>query len=102
MKIAVASDTPDIKAEVSMHGARAAFYLVFDDTGNPVGEMENPFASIERGAGPRVAGFLADAGIGVVVAGQFGPRFESALEETGIKIHRKTGTIKDVVRQLIG
>lgn len=99
MKIAVASDTPDTNAEVSMHGARAAFYFVFDDTGNLIRKLENTFASIERGAGPRVADLLADAGIDEVVAGEFGPRFETALEDIGIKIHRKAGTIKEVVKQ---
>jgi predicted Fe-Mo cluster-binding NifX family protein len=102
VKIAVASDTSNMNAEVSMHGARAAFYLVFDDTGNLIRKLDNPFASIQRGAGPRVAGFLADAGIDTVVAGEFGPRFETELEGIGIKILRKAGTVKDVVKKLTG
>jgi predicted Fe-Mo cluster-binding NifX family protein len=100
--MAVASDTSNTNAKISMHGARAAFYLVYDDMGNLTRKLKNPFASIGHGAGPRVAGFLADAGIGEVVAGEFGPRFETELEDIGIKIQRKTGIIKDVVKQLTG
>ena len=46
MKIAVASDTPDTNAEVSMHGARAAFYFVFDDTGNLIRKLETPLTRL--------------------------------------------------------
>ena len=100
MKIAIASDKSDINGDVSMHGARAAFYLVFDDAGKLDRTLENPFASIERGAGPRVADFLADSDVDEVVAGDFGSRFEVHLEDLGIKTRRNTGNISDVVKQL--
>lgn len=100
MKIAIASDKPDVNAEVSKHGARAAFYLIFNDSGNLDQKLENPFASIERGAGPRVASFLADNGVDEVVAEDFGSRFEIHLEDLGIKIRRDTGNISDVVKQM--
>lgn len=100
MKIAIASDTSDVNADVSMHGARAAFYLIFDDTGNLDQTLENPYASIERGAGPQVANFLADRGVDELVTGDFGSRFEMHLEDLGIRSRRETGKISDVVKQM--
>lgn len=100
MKIAIASDTADVNADVSIHGARAAFFLIFDDSGNLDQKLENPFASIERGAGPRVASFLADNGVDEIVAGDFGSRFEIHLEDLGIKIRCDTGNISNVIKQM--
>ena len=102
MKIAIASDKADINADVSMQGARAAYYLVFDDSGNLDQALENSFASADRGAGPRVASFLADSGVDEVVAGDFGSRFEMHLEDLGIRSRRETGKISDVVKQMTG
>lgn len=101
MRIAVAADSPDLNINVSMHGARAAFYLIFDDAGNLAEQVENPFTSIERGAGPRTAKFLADKGVNTVIAGEFGGRFAMGLEDRGIKIIKAAGIISDVTKEMI-
>ena len=102
MKIAIASDKSDVDADVSMHGARATYYLIYDDSGNLGQKLENPFATIDRGAGPQVASFLADSGVEEVVAGDFGSRFEMHLEDLGIKTTRHVGKISDAIKHMTG
>lgn len=101
MRIAVAADSPDLNINVSMHGARAALYLIFDDAGNLAEQVENPFTSIERGAGPHTAKFLADKNVKKVIAGEFGPRFVMGLEDRGIKVIRSTDIISEVIKEVI-
>ena len=101
MKIAIAADTADIDSAVSSHGARAGFYFIFDGSGNLDEILENPLASIGHGAGSRVADLLADKGVNTVIAGDFGPRFESGLAEHGITTKRNDGTISRVLREFI-
>ena len=99
MRIAVAAMTPDIDSEIAMHGARAPCYLLFDNRGALLEAISNPFSGIDRGAAPRVAALLADRGVTLVAAGDFGPRFVTELERSGIEIVQRKGPVADAVRQ---
>jgi predicted Fe-Mo cluster-binding NifX family protein len=95
MKIAVAADIADPHAQVSRHAARAACYLVFDATGQQVGAIQNPFKDYDRAVGIRVADFLADQGIGIVVAANFGTGFTDALTSKGVRMIVHDGSIAE-------
>jgi predicted Fe-Mo cluster-binding NifX family protein len=101
MRIAVAAITMDIDSEVAKHGARAPCYLVFDDRGVLSESINNPYSRVDRAAAPQVSALLADRGITMVAAGDFGPRFVAELEQRGIDIARRSGPVSDVVQQLI-
>lgn len=102
MTIAIAATAPELNGQVAMHGARAPFYLLFDERGDMLEVLANPVVQAEGGAAPQAALFLADRGVTQLAAGDFGSRFISELEERGIDHARVSGLISDVVAELIG
>jgi predicted Fe-Mo cluster-binding NifX family protein len=100
MKFAIATMLPGVNAEVSAHGARARYYLLYDDRGNLQQQVSNPFADIARGAAVPVAALLADRGVTLLAAGDFGPRFITELRARGIDQVRQTGSV-ETARQLL-
>lgn len=101
MKIAIASTGKDLESEVSPVAGRAPYYLIFDQSGNLVETIKNPFAVGGGGAGFGVTKMLADKGISLVVAGHFGGNMRMALEEKGIKYMEKQGKVKDILRDIL-
>lgn len=101
MKIAIASEGKDVNAQVSQHAARTPYYLVFDENGKMVAVLNNPYSSAERGAGPRAADFLAQQGISIVIAADFGGRFSDELETAGVQQVQKTGIVLDVIGDVL-
>jgi len=91
MKIAIAADAPNIDTDVAAHAARAPYYLIFNADGRLYAAPANPVVASGQGAGPAAAQFLAGQGVGLVVAGEFGPRFLDALEEHGINMRKRPG-----------
>jgi predicted Fe-Mo cluster-binding NifX family protein len=49
-----------------------------------------------------VAQFLADKGVGKLIAGEFGSRFVSELEEKGIDYAWMNGLVSDAIKALTG
>jgi len=102
MKIAVAADTTNTDAPVSMHAARAPCYLVYNENGELLDTITNPYHSVERGAAPRVTQLLQEYQINALVAGEFGGRFIDLLEEKSIAAVTAQGpankAVKDAVR----
>jgi predicted Fe-Mo cluster-binding NifX family protein len=101
MKIAMAAMTPNVNSYVAKHSARAPFYLLFDGQGEMLEVVSNPFSGVDRGAAPQAARLLANKGVTLLEAADFGPRFVSELEEKGIDHIQRTGPVSDIVRQLI-
>ena len=101
MTIAIAATAPELDGQIAMHGARAPFYLLFDERGNMLEVLANPVVQAKGGAAPQAALFLADKGVTLLAAGDFGNRFISELEERGIGHARMSGLISDVIVELI-
>ena len=100
MTIAIAATAPEVDSQVAMHGARAPFYLLFDEQGNMLEVLTNPVVQAEGRAAPQAALFLADKGVTLLAAGDFGNRFVSELEERGISHSLVSGMIADVIMEL--
>ncbi len=98
--IAVATNDSGSEATVSEKAGRAVYFLFFDVNGNFLAAEKNPFTSISGGAGPKVAGFLADKGVTLVVAGEFGTKMERALSSYKIKHILQTGVANEVVQAI--
>lgn len=96
-RIAIASEGKDIDSEISLRGARAPYYLIFENK-KLIETIKNPFAIGSGGAGWSVAYMLADKKIDLVVAGRFGPNMEFALKEKKIKFKEMSGKIKDTIK----
>ena len=101
MTIAIGATAPELNGQIAMHGARAPFYLLFDEQGNMLEVLTNPVVQAEGGAAPQAALFLADKGVTLLAAGDFGSRFVSELEEKGIGHAQMSGLIADVIVELI-
>ena len=95
MKIAIASEGKDEKAEISSRGGRAPYYLIFEDK-KLIESIKNPFATGSGGAGFSVAYMLADKKVDLVIAGKVGGNMVSALKEKGIKFKEKSGKIESI------
>ena len=100
MKIVIASDGKTTDDFVSEKGARAPYYLFFED-GELVETMKNPFAVGGGGAGWSVAHTHAEKGVELVVAGAFGKNLETALSQKDIRTLSASGKIiKDVLKEV--
>ena len=101
MKIAVAAMASKEYAQIAVHSARAPYFLLFDEQGQMLEVVSNPVAQTDRGAAPRSALLLADKGVTLLAAGDFGPRFVAELEQRGIDHIQCSGQVSDIVRQFI-
>ncbi len=101
MKIAVATESNEPSSHVSTQGARALYFLLFNEDGNLNEILENPFMNNEKYVGPSVATMLFKMGVNKVIAGRFGPKFKEALEENQIACIENTGVAVHVVNGLI-
>ena len=101
MKIAVASMGQTKDSAISQQAARTHFFLFFDDKGNFFETVENAAKNKSRNAGPSAASFLADNGVTLVIAEDFGSKMKQVLEEHHIKYIEKTGVAHNVVKTII-
>jgi len=99
--IAVAAFKKTESSQIYDQAGRAPYYLIFDKRGNLLEVISNPFREAARGAGPKVADLLASKNVSVVVAGNFGHKMKSALDEKGIDHNEASGIVKNVVDDLI-
>jgi predicted Fe-Mo cluster-binding NifX family protein len=75
----------DLSTEVGAHFGRSPrFILVRGGAELSVQAIENPNVEAAHGAGPATASLLIREGVTAVVAGQFGPKAETALRAGGI------------------
>ena len=100
MKIAIAATSSETEAQVSMHGARTAYSLFYDNESGLIEAFSDHVSQAEGGAGAQAAAFLSSRGVDKVVAGDFGPKFRAELESGDIACVEKTGTVSEVVAEL--
>ncbi len=93
MRIAVAALGKKQSSEIGDQAGRAPFYLIFDESGTLLETLKNPFSRGGGGAGFGVAKMLADRQASVAVAGEFGQKMTSALEERGLRAYKYKGTV---------
>lgn len=102
MSIAIAATAPERDGQIAMHGARAPFYLLFDERGDMLEAAANPVVQVAGGAAPKAAQFLEEKGVTLLAAGDFGETFITELEERGIHHAQLSGSISDAIAELIG
>ncbi len=101
MKIAVATTCPEKDAAISQQAGRTPFFLFFDDKGNLLEAIENPAKDQYGGISRSISLFLADKGVTLVIAGDFGSKMKEALEEHHIQYVKKTGAAYNAVQTII-
>jgi predicted Fe-Mo cluster-binding NifX family protein len=100
MKIAVATQTKKEDAAISTQAGKSPFYIMFDENGDVLETMKNPFSVGGGGAGFGVAKMLGDKGVTHVAGGKFGSNMTGALKERSIQVYEMEGTAKDAVSRI--
>jgi predicted Fe-Mo cluster-binding NifX family protein len=101
MKIAVAAIGKDETSEVSPRSGRSKFYLIFNERGELLEVISNPFSRGGGGAGFGVAKMLADKDVDIVIGGAFGGNMEDILRARGLRYYEMSGTVKESLMRLI-
>jgi len=99
IRIAVAATGQAKDAAISQQAGKAPFFLIFDGRGNLLETIENPARDQSRGAGPSAALLLADKGVTLIIAGNFGRKMKQALKEFHIQYVEKTGIANKAVQR---
>ncbi|WP_429884652.1 NifB/NifX family molybdenum-iron cluster-binding protein [Geoalkalibacter halelectricus] len=99
--IAVAAEASDPGAQVSAVAARAPYFLLFDENGVFLAAHANPYREARGAAGRQAAEWLAETGISLVAAGEFGSKMHAALESKGIKALSLQGNAGEAVKQAL-
>jgi len=102
MRIAIAATEMSDNGQICRQGARATYFLVFDENAQIAEAFENPFKDYDHGVGIHVADFLADKKVKVVAAAHIGTGFANALDSKGVGHVETEGTIRDAVEAIIG
>ena len=100
MKIAIAVTSQETDAQIAMQGARTPYYLFLDTEDGSNETLANPASVVERGAARQASAFLISRGVDKVVAGDFGPKFRTELEGSGIIYTEMTGTVSKIIAEL--
>ncbi|MEA1909808.1 MAG: NifB/NifX family molybdenum-iron cluster-binding protein [Patescibacteria group bacterium] len=100
MKIAIAATNKDKNSDISPMGARAPFYLIFNEKGDFLETLSNPFAIGGGGAGFAVAKMLADKKVNMVIASAFGPNMITALKERDLQHSEMNGNAKEAISKI--
>jgi predicted Fe-Mo cluster-binding NifX family protein len=90
MITAVAAEGSAVDSPVSDMGARAPYYLLFEE-GKSKEAIQNPFVIGGGGAAFSVAHLLAERGVTRFISGDIGPNMRDALAEKGITYKQAAG-----------
>jgi predicted Fe-Mo cluster-binding NifX family protein len=101
MKIAVAASSKTAKASVSNMAAKCPYYLIFNNKGELIEVIDNPYSDASGGAGPSAANFLAQRGVTIVIAGNFGSKMINTLKNKGITHFEFKGRVDDAVKRVL-
>ena len=101
MKIAVAASSKSAKASVSNIAAKCPYYHIFNNKGELIEVIDNPYRDASRGAGPSAANFLAQRGIDIIVAESFGSKMIDALRNNGKTHFEFKGPVDDAVKRVL-
>jgi len=101
IRIAVAAIKKDENSEIAPQAGRASYYLIFNETGELLEAISNPFRIGGGGAGFGVAKMLADKNVDVVIAEKFGMNMIGALKNRKLKYYEKRGIVKKAVEEIV-
>ena len=101
MKIAVAASSKSTKASVSNIAAKCSYYHIFNNKGELIEVIDNPYKDASRSAGLSAANFLVQKGIDIIVAESFGSKMINALRNKGKTHFEFKGPVDDAVKRVL-
>ena len=101
MKVAIATQGPDMNSAVDPRFGRAKYFLVLDtETGDFTAHDNTQNLNASQGAGIQAGRNVIDLGVEAVLAGSVGPKAFATLQAGHITIHLgATGTAKNAIAQ---
>ena len=101
LKIAVAANGKSAQASVSNMAAKCPYYLIFNNKGEMIEVVDNPYRDASGGAGPLAANFLARKDINIVIAGNFGSKMVNTLESKSVTHFEFKGVADNAVKKVL-
>jgi predicted Fe-Mo cluster-binding NifX family protein len=104
MKVAIASTGKNRTSLIDSRFGRCQYFQIVDlDQPEEIKVFDNPGKSAQRGAGVVAGQFVADQGVEIIIAGNFGPNAVQVLESAGIKLVQRPVnlTVDQAVKELI-
>ena len=101
IKIAVAANGKSAQASVSNMAAKCPYYHIFNNKGELIEVVDNPYRDASGGAGPLAANFLARRGISIVIAGNFGSKMVNTLENKSVTHFEFKGVVDNAVKKVL-
>lgn len=96
-KIAIAADGKKMDSKVEFQGGRAQWLIFFDEKGEILESLENPFYQDRSQAGVKCAEFLEEKNITIFAAGNIGNKMAEVLKDFDITFVSFTGTVKEAI-----
>jgi len=100
-KIAVASNSKDATSSISNKAGKCPYYLIFDGKGELMEVISNPYKDTQSGAGQQTADFLANKGVTLIIAGNFGDKMIGAMRSNGTDYSKLQGIVHDAVKTVL-
>ena len=98
---AIAAEGNTTTAEISKLAGISPFFHLYEENGNAVEVLPNPYLDMEYGTGPAAAQLLIDKGVTVLVARRIpGPKMMDVLDSNKVRLVRRVGTVEDVAKEL--
>jgi len=98
MKIAAACEGASPEDPISRVMARCTSFQILDTESGSIQSRPNKLRDGEHGTGVKVAQWLLDEGVGIVVSGKVGPQAKKVFDEAGVKtIARDSGSAAEVL-----
>jgi len=100
-KIAVATGDKSPEAAVSEKAGLAPYFLIFDEKGNLIEMIDNPFKTRKFEAGHLMADFLPGKGVTAVIGTDYCGEIVDVLKNKGLTPYNFQGSAKEAVEKLL-
>jgi predicted Fe-Mo cluster-binding NifX family protein len=102
MKVAVASQGPDLNSQVALRFGRARYFLIVDTASGAVTFCDNSRnSSTGHTAGMQAAGGIVSLGVGAVISRCIGPKAFATLQAGNVEVYAAApGTVGDAIEKL--
>ena len=100
-KIAVATHEKNIEAPVSDKAGLAPYFLIFDEKGNLIETIDNPFKTRKFEAGHLIADFLPGKGVTAIIGTDYCGEIVDVLKNKGLTPYNFQGSAKEAVEKLL-
>jgi predicted Fe-Mo cluster-binding NifX family protein len=100
MKIAITSEGNTLNSVIDPRFGRCTFFAIHDTDTQSTEFFPNPAKESSEGAGPAAVQFIASKGVRKIIAGEFGGKIKSLLENLQIEMVNDNGkTISEIIKQ---